>query len=113
MPTNNKSKQAIYSSRHYNKNKEEYYARNKMKILALKAYVESTKWNKPCVDCNCIYPPYVMDYDHLGDKLYSISDMTKRGATTKKIDQEIAKCELVCANCHRARTYDRIKNKHK
>jgi len=47
-----------------------------------------------------------MDFDHLPgeDKVKYISKMVARSWSLAKIDAEIAKCELVCANCHRIRT---------
>jgi len=114
MPTKDKTKQAVWSSTHYHKNKQEYYARNKAKKKLLQEYVNNTKKGKPCKDCGGMFPACVMDYDHIGEKIRSVSSMTVRGTNIKKIDEEIAKCELVCANCHRVRTYDRIQvNKHK
>ncbi|MGH7929584.1 MAG: hypothetical protein ACREQV_17510 [Candidatus Binatia bacterium] len=43
----------------------------------------------------------VLEFDHLGDKLFSIS----RGLLDRPLQavlDEMAKCEVVCANCHRA-----------
>lgn len=46
-----------------------------------------------------------MQFDHLGDKLFTISNA---GATSvERLLAEIAKCEVVCANCHAERTYQR------
>lgn len=62
--------------------------------------------NLPCADCKNIFPPYVMDFDHLGDKEFGIANFCYRYGK-KKLLAEIAKCEVVCANCHRIRTYER------
>ena len=67
--------------------------------------------NKPCADCDGIFPAVVMDFDHReeSDKIASISWMAFHDTSNfKKIEAEIAKCDLVCANCHRIRTHDRI-----
>lgn len=64
--------------------------------------------DKPCLDCGIKYPPYVMEFDHISDnKVGSISYLMNR-VSWKEILEEIDKCELVCANCHRARTYSRL-----
>lgn len=50
-----------------------------------------------------------MDFDHVrGEKKYNIGSMVGRGLSPKLIDEEVAKCELVCSNCHRIRTYARM-----
>ena len=49
-----------------------------------------------------------MDFDHVnGDKLDDIFAMRMRTVSREAIAAEIAKCEVVCANCHRARTHMR------
>ena len=60
----------------------------------------------PCSDCG-EPDPVVLDFDHLPEfeKRFEIARAV--GASTrswKSIEQEIAKCEVVCANCHRRRT---------
>lgn len=62
---------------------------------------------KPCTDCGISYPSYVMEWDHLPGfvKVNMLSKMVQ--ASPKRISAEIAKCELVCANCHRERTHRR------
>ena len=63
----------------------------------------------PCADCHQTFPPYVMDFDHVrGEKRFGVSKM--RNHSIEKILEEIAKCELVCANCHRIRTYNRLQH---
>jgi hypothetical protein len=56
----------------------------------------------PCVDCGEA-DVMVLDFDHLGDKLFSISRGI-RGRSLQALLYEMAKCEVVCANCPRRRT---------
>jgi hypothetical protein len=61
----------------------------------------------PCMDCGQSYPPYVMDFDHRDGevKLNEIARMVK--GSMASLLAEIAKCDVVCSNCHRERTYQR------
>lgn len=59
----------------------------------------------PCVDCE-ESDIVVLDFDHLRDKSFNISTMID-GHSWDKILAEIAKCDVVCANCHRRRTGQR------
>ena len=92
--------------KHYQNNKEQYFARNEANKKLLQQIYWDAK-NVPCADCNKSYPHYVMDMDHIADnKIANVSTLIGRGNIKKMLD-EIAKCEVVCSNCHRARTYAR------
>lgn len=72
-----------------------------------KRWLAGLKESLGCADCgenNHI----VLDFDHLRDKKYNISRMVHDGFSVKAIKKEIEKCEVVCANCHRIRTYNRF-----
>lgn len=62
----------------------------------------------PCMDCGVKYPYYVMDFDHRdpADKLFTVSAKA-RFKSLSCIQTELAKCDVVCANCHRERTHRR------
>ena len=68
----------------------------------------SLKAGRPCTDCGRVFPPQVMQWDHLPglEKLGDISTAF-RGHSREEILAEIAKCELVCTNCHTIRTAER------
>jgi hypothetical protein len=58
---------------------------------------------KPCVDCRSVFPPCCMDFDHVaGTKVKGIGQLLS--CSKEIVLSEIAKCELVCACCHRVRT---------
>jgi hypothetical protein len=58
----------------------------------------------PCVDCGEV-DPVVLEFDHVrGEKVAALSDMAKRQFSLAKLDAEIAKCEVRCANCHKRKT---------
>ena len=61
----------------------------------------------PCMDCGVSYPPYVMDFDHRPgeEKVLPVATMISDSWGRERIEAEIAKCDLVCANCHRVRTH--------
>src|SRR5690349_6082894 len=70
-------------------------------------FVQKLK-EKPCTDCRACYPTECMDWDHVrGKKLYNIGTMVAHGHSKAAVLRELAKCELVCANCHRVRTRER------
>lgn len=60
----------------------------------------------PCKDCGQVFPPYCMDLDHrdLLAKKFDPSQMYRR--KLEDLLAEIAKCDLVCANCHRIRSHN-------
>jgi hypothetical protein len=62
---------------------------------------------KPCMDCGGIFPPECMDFDHRdpSDKVQGVSRLVFRRYSRDRILAEIAKCDLICANCHRIRTH--------
>ena len=63
---------------------------------------------QPCTDCGGSFPPCAMDFDHQdpGQKRYTVSRMIGR-AGSERIMAEVAKCDIVCSNCNRDRTYRR------
>lgn len=64
---------------------------------------------RPCVDCGGSFAPYQMDFDHLvpADKSFRLSSGRAMLAPRPALARELAKCEVVCANCHRIRTWIR------
>jgi len=47
-----------------------------------------------------------MDFDHVrGAKRFHLSESEHK--SKRLIKEEIRKCDLVCANCHRIRTHER------
>jgi hypothetical protein len=73
-----------------------------------KAWLISLKAGKPCTDCGRIFPHQVMQWDHRPgtEKLGEISGPLKK-QPRDDILAEIAKCDLVCTNCHGIRTFSR------
>jgi hypothetical protein len=74
--------------------------RHRRLILALK--------KQPCRDCGQTYPPYVMDFDHIGEKSGEVSKFVYTNGTATLL-AEIEQCDVVCANCHRIRTHERLR----
>ena len=74
----------------------------------LKEWHNAIKATTPCADCGRTFHPAAMTWDHLPgtDKVTEISHLIRAGKTLQA-KNEILKCELVCANCHAVRSYER------
>jgi L-lysine 2,3-aminomutase len=57
----------------------------------------------PCVDCG-EDDIVVLEFDHLRDKSANVSAIMLQKNEWRRVLEEMAKCEVVCANCHRRRT---------
>jgi hypothetical protein len=95
--------------RHYRQNKRQYLDRNLRAYARRRDFVRSVK-SRPCADCGIQYPYYVMDFDHRDGelKMYELNSVVRM--TMRDIIDEIGKCDVVCANCHRERTHQRRRN---
>jgi hypothetical protein len=64
-------------------------------------------YDRGCLDCGTT-DIRVLEFDHVRDKkIMSVSEMLRNHWAWDKIQSEIDKCDIVCANCHRIRTYTR------
>ncbi len=70
-------------------------------------YMQGIKLERGCTDCGYNAHPAALDFDHLPGTVKRYRLCTMYGMKRELIDAEIAKCEVVCANCHRVRTADR------
>jgi len=63
----------------------------------------------PCVGCG-EDDPMVLEFDHIDpkEKYMAISAMVRDNHSIKSIEAEIAKCQVLCANCHRRRTAEQF-----
>lgn len=98
------------------KRQNDWYARNadthkanvnahKLDTLAAsRQYIWDYLSTHPCVDCGEA-DPKVLEFDHVrGEKRMEVTRMVTNGVSIRVIQQEIDKCEVRCANCHRRRT---------
>jgi hypothetical protein len=112
MPFKDKAMQLAAQRRHYARNSEAIKANVAKVNIQIrernKAYVDGIKSITPCTDCGVVYPPYVMQFDHVGgDKRGAVANLVREGVSIETLQDEIDKCELVCGNCHAERTHAR------
>jgi hypothetical protein len=116
MPFKDREKQREASRRHYAKHRDQVIAKAKeysvKARVRIRAYISNYLKTSPCVDCGET-DAIVLEFDHLKDKDFNLSDAARKGVSMKKLNAEIAKCEVRCANCHRKKTYERSGWTHK
>lgn len=113
MPYKDPEKSRAAIRKHYQKNKAYYYEKANRKRRELREYIQAVKAANPCADCGINYPYFVMDFDHVEQNIKKVDIISRlvKSNSAKKLHEEIKKCEVVCANCHRIRTYKRVKSK--
>ena len=73
---------------------------------------EARRWvadflrDEACADCG-LRDPLVLEFDHVQEKLSGVSILVSDGWSVDRITREVARCNVVCVNCYRRRTYAR------
>jgi hypothetical protein len=103
----NKSAQKPQNKERYNKRIRNRFKENpqlrRNKNIKQRQWIYDFKKEHGCIQCG-IKDPFVLDFDHINKKNYSISTMITNSFSIEKIKEEIKNCRLLCANCHRRRT---------
>ena len=98
-----------YNKEHYKANKPAYVAKARKNTNKTRDWVQDYKSTNPCKDCGKFYHFCQMDFDHTSDnKSGCVSHLVTSGLKITK--EEIVKCDLICSNCHRLRTFNRLKS---
>lgn len=63
--------------------------------------------NQPCADCNNSYHYSAMDFDHRVGTVKKFGVAAHTNCSPDFLRDELMKCDVVCANCHRIRTWNR------
>ena len=98
---------ARWDAAHYPQVRERRLAHQRARAAETSAVVRELK-NRPCADCGGIFHPAAMAFDHLPGSIKrdDISNLARR-YSVGRVRDELTKCELVCANCHAVRTFER------
>ncbi len=103
---------AAYHRKWYQRNKDrirkQKNERSRLRRKRIADQIRDYKAEHGCMDCG-ESDPIVLDLDHRDPslKVDSVCDMIRRGFAAQKIFNEVDKCDVVCANCHRHRTWKR------
>jgi hypothetical protein len=100
---------AVASRRSYERNRDQVIARSKAARSGVdernRLFIRELLADKLCADCS-ISAPDIFEFDHRhGDKRDSVGRMISQGLSLSTIEAEIAKCDILCPNCHRIRTH--------
>jgi hypothetical protein len=88
--------------------KEKTWNRSKDLRVANVAKIRKLKEESGCVDCGEMYPHYMLEFDHLpGHEKIGNPTWVARSRSWKSALLEMEKCDIVCANCHKIRTWQR------
>lgn len=101
-PYKSKKEQRKYQREWYKKNKERVLKQQSDRRLEKREIVSNYKKLHPCTKCG-ENRYYVLDFHHLNgdDKEYAVSKLMKGGLRKERLLNEMKKCVILCANCHR------------
>ena len=104
-------KQKTYASTYYQNNKAKVLATTKASVKKYKEQWRSFKATLSCVKCGQNHPA-TLDFHHIDSstKEASVNKLIKYRAF-KRAMEEVKKCVVLCANCHRIHHHDERENK--
>lgn len=102
MPTwKNKEKAREYHLDRFYQDKEKWQEYEKETKRKKKEMIDEIKSSTGCKKCGYNAHPICLDFHHVGEKKIGIPQAINRKWSNKRILEEISKCVVLCANCHR------------
>jgi hypothetical protein len=97
----------VWDARYYAATREIRLSQRRRRSDVLVARMRELK-SAPCMDCGVTFHPSAMTFDHRPGttKVKDLASLARDGST-RLFERELEKCDLVCANCHALRTFQR------
>ncbi|AGM11402.1 HNH endonuclease [Halogranum tailed virus 1] len=89
------------SMRYYYRNREEEKERIANRKAKLRQWVADYKHERGCSNCDEEHPAALDFHHHNDDKSESVAKLANDGYSKEAIKEEMEKCIILCANCHR------------
>jgi len=88
----------------YQRNKDYQKANSRKHTTEYRETLREYLWNylltHPCAQCGQT-DPVVLEFHHIGGKDMAISEMITRVSSVDRLQEELQKTMVLCANCHR------------
>jgi hypothetical protein len=80
---------------------------NKEKLEKKRQFVNEYKLSRGCKQCGYKEHPVALELNHI-DPLSKAMNIARSlgGCSMARLEKELAKCEVLCANCHQIHTYE-------
>lgn len=106
MPLSRKEIKRRYNERHPDRVREQWRRYSSKRRAALQLRLDTIKMERGCTDCGYRAHPRALDFDHRDGalKTFNVSKILRSTQDWNRIQAEIDKCDVRCANCHRIRT---------
>ena len=116
-PEARRSYNSQYQKDQYQKNKkkkiEQSQIHKKASIKRNNAYTLEHRRSHPCIRCGEDNPLCLSVHHIRGGKIGNVSDLANKGWSIASIDAKIAKCEVICHNCHAIESAEQRETKKK
>lgn len=99
-----------YDAAYHRSTRERRITQAKARSAQFRAWYVKLKEGRPCADCGGVFHPVAMQWDHRpgSGKRADVANL-RSSHSRRLVLEEIAKCDLVCANCHAVRTFLRTR----
>ena len=113
MPYSNKERRRENSRRHYKVHAKEIYRKSWEFRNRVWKKVQDLKMSLHCSRCGTTGRdhPEILDFDHreTEKKSFNIAQSRSANYSFERVLMEIAKCDVLCSNCHRIVTLERVR----
>ena len=97
----------LYCKKHYQDNKDYYKKKNQSRYALIRDWLREYKQKLVCGRCQ--FDDWrALEFHHSdpSEKEFTIAMAAGRGMSLERLQEEIDKCEVLCANCHAIEHYE-------
>lgn len=96
-----------YIRKHYRNNKEYYKSKASKRREKIRDWISKYKEDRGCQECGENHPA-CLDLHHRDPTKKDVNpaQIGNKGWGMKRVEAEVAKCDVLCSNCHRKLHYE-------